>query len=430
MKRLLLLLPLLCGCGGPGNQPGPPAANVQPRGVAPAVPELPIEAPAAEPQAAPGLGFGHSGPWRLPNLAPGPLRFSPVLADHAPTAAAVQWLAANFADEPAAALGQRHVRALALVALAFASAGQGRQGEDGKRSDMLSALNQLRRCQQLEGTFCDADDKDSVLVTALAALALGEIDLRGKSRFLRPELSRAWGWLLAARSPGSGWGSRAGAEPDLWHTTWALMALTYVPAEDEAAATEVAQARSDAAAFANTVAGGPGAKLRADGWMHWETSGPMADALWLLCCQLCGASPREPGLAERASRLCRAENLPDRHADSYYWLVGTLAIARAGGGHWKTWRKSLYQELWARQVGMNDAQSGPASRKGCWEPVGQAAAPGGPLEATALALLALRTGCPEEVDLEEWRRKAGLWYDAAPLRRPNASEHESPAKDD
>ena len=211
----------------------------------------------------------------------------------------------------------------------------------------------------------------------IATLALSEAyGLTGDDQ-LKPPLSRALQYTLAAQHPaGGGWRYRPGEAGDMSQFGWQLMSLHSASTAGIGIPPTVWKRAHQ---FLDEVSAGPHKGLAS--YRPNERPSPAMTAESLLCRLYLAVATDDPGIQEGAAYLVQKLPGPGT-ANFYYWYYATLALFQLQDHHWQTWNAALQTELLARQLTDGDLA-------GSWPPTTVYGRSGGRVYTTALAALML-----------------------------------------
>lgn len=314
---------------------------------------------------------------------------------------------------PGEAAGDEGVPGRDSVLTALALSSYLGSGYDHKEGDYKAVTRQavfyLRRFQSNDGSFVGAaNTRDAALIVFAMWEAFG---LSG-DQVLKPIADKACDYLLSLRVPGSGWGEKADAEPNLLDTFYAVLALKAAQLAGRSGDTK--QEFQDAGAFLDTL-------VRNDGSVWYtltvrdaprsqvagHTRDPINAAAWIVATVFAGTrEPQDAVVASLAQQLVRPDALPLWSAatvDYEYWWIGTLACFQCGqqlyesATIWDAWDGALSEALITHQRGAHpaDVEAGHTDPKlldehGSWDAVSPWNT-GGRIEATCYATLTTQT---------------------------------------
>lgn len=330
------------------------------------------------------------------------------------------WSAADFAaecaragsDPPCGGAGnpQFDVGVTSLALLAFMADGQ--TARLGTHHDAVRrGVVYLRDIQQPDGSFAIGSLAAQTYEHALATLALGEyFALTGDNLLLKPfaqgleHLARLrapdGGWRYAAYQPGAG-----ALRQDMSATGWAILAMATARAKglerfvDETAWQDALRFLDEMTDPATGItgydrAGGRPSRDASDPARWPDSQSEALTAVGVTCRLFSDPQAQRPGNLERIARglaaieqlpPLRDERLPGRW-DLHFWAFGSLAVHNAGSEGWSAWRNAL-------RAALHPSQELHGCARGSWDPsLDPFGATGGRIYATALAVLALRTG--------------------------------------
>lgn len=219
------------------------------------------------------------------------------------------------------------------------------------------------------------DSHAGMYIQGLVTIALAETHAMTNDRRLRPAVTNAVRFIVAAQDPKKGgWRYRPGIDSDTSFVGWQLMALKSAQA---AKIPIPPQTFVGVSGFLDSVAADEGAKY---GYTGPQTNRPSTTAIGLLCRMYLGWDHDTPALANGVRHL--AERGPDFN-DLYYTYYATQAVHHWGGEEWKVWNEQTRDGLVARQV-----KAG--GHAGSWNPGGTySGGQGGRLFDTCLAIMTL-----------------------------------------
>ncbi|MGC1275525.1 MAG: prenyltransferase/squalene oxidase repeat-containing protein [Planctomycetaceae bacterium] len=219
------------------------------------------------------------------------------------------------------------------------------------------------------------DSHASMYIQGLVTIALAETHAMTNDRRLKPAVSNAVRFIVAAQDPKKGgWRYRPGIDSDTSVVGWQLMALKSA----QAAKIHIPpQTFVGVAGFLDSVAADDGSKY---GYTGPQTDRPSTTAIGLLCRMYLGwdhdVSALKAGVEDLAKRG------PDFN-DLYYTYYATQAVHHWGGEEWNVWNEKTRDGLVARQVKAGD-------HAGSWNPGGTySGQSGGRLFDTCLAIMTL-----------------------------------------
>jgi hypothetical protein len=296
-----------------------------------------------------------------------------------------------------------------LALLAFL--GNGNTTSKGPYKDnVASGVNWLLDVQDLTtGLIGEEVGNPTLYNHSIAAMALGEACVMGKSVMLRRKLRKSTNLILNAQNPYQAW--RYSLEPDGANdssiTGWMVFALktaedakVSVPNSAYHGAKEWFNAMTDKGtgrtgyAFGNGGGpGGPPSRLK----IYLERFPPeKSEALTAvaLLSQIFMTDSKKVktwrdhenyDLMRKQADLL-ANKLPvwddeGGSCDMYYWYYGTFAMNQWGGKHWKSWKKAIERALLPNQ------RQGKDNFSGSWDPIGPWGDDGGRVYSTAICTL-------------------------------------------
>jgi len=346
-------------------------------------------------------------PARARAAAPQPLPVRPVAAGDA-VDRALQWLTRcqslddgrwdcdEFArqaggDGPGRAEHDAGVTGLAL--LAFLGAGHTDRGEDAPYAKTVrSGLRWLISVQEPDGRIGHRRSTHFIYDQAIATAALCDAFALTRNPRYRAPAQSAVDFILAARNPYLGWryGSRTG-ENDTSVTGWCVVALASAEKAGLAVDRTAFQGAlawvdkmtdPDTGAVGYVMRGGMSARMEGQQEQFPPDRTEAMTASGVLTRVLCGEDPgATPAIARGIRRLAAKPprwDVEDGSIDLYYWLLGTMALARANAPELEEWRRSLQEALRPNQ-----------RADGSFDPVDAWGPAGGRVYATAVGALCL-----------------------------------------
>lgn len=318
-----------------------------------------------------------------------------------PLQAALAWLERNqladgrwsvSTDAEVQKQGEPHdvgITALALLALL----GSGRSPLDPVPARAVGWL--IRQQDPREGIFGSRRSHAWIYPHAMATQALAEVQLVARSELLRASLQRATDLLFLARNPYGAW--RYDCPPigdaDTSVTAWVVTALFLAreagctgdyPGAFEGTLAFLEDLTDPASGRAGyTRLGELSARMEKNAFFPRD-KGESLTAAALFIRRLLGVLPSEPVAAKQVALVASKPPVWDPEGfgtDEYYYYYGSQALALCGGPAAEIWTKA------ARSVA--DAQSGNASERGSWDPVGVWSFLGGRVYSTAMLALML-----------------------------------------
>ena len=318
----------------------------------------------------------------------------------------------KHSDKPASdgagdAVNDVGVTGLALLAFL----GHGNTTSKGPfRENVAMGVNWLRDMQDMTtGLIGEEVGNPTLYNHSIAAMALGEACVMGKSITLRRNLRKSTNLILNAQNPYNAW--RYSLEPDNANdssiTGWMVFALKTaedaevgVPSDAYHGAKEWFDTMTDKGtgrtgyAFGNGGGvGGPPSRVK----IYLERFPPEKSealtAVSLLCRIFMTDSDKVKNwrdhedyelLRKQADLLASKLPVWDEEGgscDMYYWYYGTFAMNQWGGKHWKSWKNAIEKALLRNQHGGDD------NLTGSWDPVGPWGEDGGRVYSTAICTL-------------------------------------------
>ena len=278
-----------------------------------------------------------------------------------------------------------------LAVMALLTAG------DDYATEIRRAVGWLHKKQENNGLFGKAASHDFIYNHAIATYAICRTMqvLDRKDALMTPMVQKAINYLESHRNPYSVWRYQPrDNDNDTSVTTWCLLA--YTAAQDLAIkvnknALKFGSSWMDQVTSPNGHAGYSRrgeASSRKPG-MHLtkfpvEKGEAMTAAALLARYHLDETPKSKPHMVNAATLLLSKPPKWDLKAgtiDEYYWLLGTLALQRAGGDEWAKWSKHL-------TAATSEHQRQKGNLAGSWDPVGVWGESGGRVFSTAALALA------------------------------------------
>jgi hypothetical protein len=270
----------------------------------------------------------------------------------------------------------------ALALLTFLAAGETHlKGEH--RVHVQKGLEFLLRQQAHDGSLSGSASMFAKMYChGMAALALGEAYAMTRDDRMRPYLTRAIAYTLAAQHPNTGgwryhpWRHSPGDPGDMSQFGWQLMAIKSAAA---AGLSIPENANALMRRFsASCVAGHYGGLAS---YRKGERVTPTMTAEALTCRFFLHEPLSQPVIDEAADFLL-AELPGQGKPNLYYWYYATLALYQLQDERWETWNRALQRELLRSQ-----RKSGTLA--GSWDPNTVWGGCGGRVYSTAMAALCL-----------------------------------------
>lgn len=270
--------------------------------------------------------------------------------------------------------------------------------EGGYRENVRQGLQYLLRVQADDGNLGgQATAFAKMYCHAMATCALSEAyGMTGDQR-LRPPVSRAIGYTLAAQDPsGGGFRYQPGDPGDTSQCGWQLMAIKSA----ELAGIPIPRTTHNGLIrFLRTVSAGDHGGLASYRASEPVTRPMTAEAL--VCWQFLGM-PREHPAGNEAGDYLMGELPGEGQVNLYYWYYATLGTYQLQGVHWQRWNEAL-------QATLVDLQQKAGPLAGSWDPNTVWGGYGGRVYSTAVAALCL----------EVYYRFLPLYDNAAPTGAPS-----------
>lgn len=273
----------------------------------------------------------------------------------------------------------------ALAALAFL--GHGETHRSGPMAPVVEkALAALAAEQASDGRFGPAgghvlyNHAIATIVFLEAAQISGDVELRDRAVL-------GTRYILDAQNFDGGWGYTTKSNlSDSSVTGWQVMALRLAQGFN---IPEVSKALANAGHWLQEVTNNEGrVGYRVKGNFPNGSNALTAAGLW--CRELIGSETADPVLDhQQVAHLLAAAPVwhgpgGEMENDFTFWYHGSLALFQRGGDDWTTWNTSLRKALIEGRVSEG-------ADAGSWPPADRWSGYGGPVYATAMAILALET---------------------------------------
>lgn len=299
---------------------------------------------------------------------------------------------------------QYDVGVTGLALLAFLGAGYTNRSNHRHGKVVGDGLRYLKNVQDKEGCFGNRKYGHYVYNHAIAAIAMVEaFRATGSAIYVNPA-KRAVDFVLLARNPSGGW--RYGIQPDEEDTSitgWMALALASAsrtnaefaargkpppfPAWDDArrdVLTFLDRMTDAASGRVGYMEAGRGPARPAEMVEQFpQENSEATTATATLLRSLLGGPDDEDLLrkgADLVSGLPPRWDLASGFVDMDYWLMGTLALRRLGGGRWATWSEEARSAI----LGAQRKDGDPCGVKGSWDPLDPWGPDGGRVYSTAV----------------------------------------------
>ena len=320
----------------------------------------------------------------------------------------------KYNDKPASDGGGDAINDVGVSGLALlAFLGNGNTTSRGPfHEEVAKGVNWLRGQQDGHtGLIGEEVGNPTLYNHSIAAMALGEACVMGKSVTLRRNLRKSSNLILNAQNPYGAW--RYSLDPnndnDSSITGWMVFALKTaedakvpIPSDAYHGAKTWLDNMTDMStgctgyAFGNGGGvGGPPSRVAAYIERFPPEKSEALTAVSLLCRIFMTDTTEVRNwrdhedyelLKKQADLL--ASKLPEwdeegGSCDMYYWYYGTFAMNQWGGKHWKAWKKAIERAL------LKNQHQGKDNFTGSWDPVGPWGKEGGRVYSTAICTLIL-----------------------------------------